>query len=51
VGSQQRNNGDTLHLSITVKSSDPAFGGEPFYVMAYSPDGKETHWYFGFVGN
>jgi hypothetical protein len=43
------NNGDTIHLTITVNSADTNIGGEAFVVT--STDGVLRHSTYGYVGN
>jgi hypothetical protein len=43
------NNGDTIQLTITVKSANTSLGGEVFVVT--STDGVLKHSTYGFVGN
>jgi hypothetical protein len=42
------NNGDTLHLSVTVNAIDPAYGGDAF--LLESTLGGEANYWLGYVG-
>jgi hypothetical protein len=42
------NNGDTLHLTITVNYLGSSYGGEPFIIE--STLGAETNYWLGYVG-
>jgi hypothetical protein len=42
------NNGDVLHLTITVNYVESSYGGEPFLIE--STLGGETNYWLGYVG-
>jgi hypothetical protein len=42
------NNGDTLHLTITLNYVDASYGGAPFLIE--STLGGETNYWLGYVG-
>lgn len=43
------NNGDVVHLTVTVKSVDSTYGGHPFLIA--STDGVHEHWSLGFMAS